>query len=112
MFPVLRCVVHVEAGLRSHNLKMAEEINRVLTDHLSALLLCPTGTAVENLRREGVTKGVHLVGDVMYDALLDGVEIARRTSTILDRLAIEPPLCVGVILRRMGALLRSLEVGG
>jgi UDP-N-acetylglucosamine 2-epimerase len=69
---------------------MPEEINRVLTDHLSALLLCLTETAVENLRREGVTKGVHLVGDVMYDALLDGVETARRTSTILDRLAIEP----------------------
>jgi len=83
-------VAHVEAGLRSYNRKMPEEINRVLTDHLSALLLCPTGTAVENLRREGVTKGVHLVGDVMYDALLDGVEIARRTSTILDRLAVEP----------------------
>ena len=83
-------VAHVEAGLRSHTRKMPEEINRVLTDHLSALLLCPTGTAVENLRREGVIKGVHLVGDVMYDAFLDGVEIARRTSTILDRLAIEP----------------------
>ena len=83
-------VAHVEAGLRSYNRKMPEEINRVLTDHLSALLLCPTETAVENLRREGVTKGVHLVGDVMYDALLDGVEIARRTSTILDRLVVEP----------------------
>jgi UDP-N-acetylglucosamine 2-epimerase len=83
-------VAHVEAGLRSHNRKMPEEINRVLTDHLSALLLCPTETAVENLRREGATKGLHLVGDVMYDALLEGVEIARRTSTILDRLEIEP----------------------
>jgi UDP-N-acetylglucosamine 2-epimerase len=83
-------VAHVEAGLRSYNRKMPEEINRVLTDHLSTLLLCPTETAVENLRREGLTKGVHLVGDVMYDALLDGVEIARRTSTILDRLGLEP----------------------
>ena len=83
-------VAHVEAGLRSHNRKMPEEINRVMTDHLSALLFCPTETAVENLKQEGVTEGVHLVGDVMYDALLDGVEIARRTSTILDRLALEP----------------------
>src|SRR6188768_2807643 len=65
-------VAHVEAGLRSYNRKMPEEINRVMTDHLSALLLCPTETAVENLRGEGVTKGVHLVGDVMYDALLEG----------------------------------------
>jgi UDP-N-acetylglucosamine 2-epimerase len=83
-------VAHVEAGLRSYNRRMPEEINRVMADHLSALLLCPTETAVENLKHEGVTKGVHLVGDVMYDALLDGVEIARRTSTILTRLAIEP----------------------
>ncbi|MEK9140081.1 MAG: UDP-N-acetylglucosamine 2-epimerase, partial [Nitrospirota bacterium] len=62
-------VAHVEAGLRSFNRRMPEEINRVVTDHLSDLLLCPTETAVVNLRGEGVTKGVHLVGDVMYDAL-------------------------------------------
>lgn len=60
-----------------------------MTDHLSALLLCPTETAVENLRRESVAKGIHLVSDVIYDALLDGVEIARRTATIHDLLAIE-----------------------
>ncbi len=83
-------VAHVEAGLRSHNRAMPEEINRILTDHVSDSLFCPTVTAVENLKREGVTKGVHLVGDVMYDALLDGVEIAKRTSTILKRLAVEP----------------------
>ena len=83
-------VAHIEAGLRSHNRAMPEEINRMMTEHLSALLFCPTETAVVNLRRKGVTEGVHLVGDVMYDALLDGVEIARRTSTILDRLALEP----------------------
>jgi UDP-N-acetylglucosamine 2-epimerase len=83
-------VAHVEAGLRSYNRKMPEEINRVMTDHLSALLLCPTETAVENLSREGLTKGVHLVGDVMYDALLGGVEIAKRTSKILDRLELKP----------------------
>lgn len=83
-------VAHVEAGLRSYNRRMPEEINRLMTDHLSALLLCPTETAVENLRQEGLTKGVHLVGDVMYDALMDGVEIAKRTSTILNRLCVEP----------------------
>ena len=82
-------VAHVEAGLRSYNRKMPEEVNRVLTDHLSTLLLCPTETAVENLSREGVTRGVHLVGDVMYDALLEGVGIAERTSTILHRLNLE-----------------------
>lgn len=63
-------VVHVEAGLRSFNMRMPEEQNRILADHLSALLLCPTDTAVENLRREGMMAGVHQVGDVMCDAVL------------------------------------------
>ena len=83
-------VVHVEAGLRSFNRRMPEEINRVVTDQLSALLLCPTDTAVENLRREGITAGVHLVGDVMYDALLDTAERAQGASTILKRLGLTP----------------------
>lgn len=83
-------VIHVEAGLRSFNRKMPEEINRVVTDQLSDLLLCPTVTAIENLRREGVTVGVHLVGDVMYDALLDSAERAEHTSTVLERLGVKP----------------------
>ncbi len=61
---------HVEAGLRSFDRTMPEEQNRVVTDHLSSLLLCPTDTAVENLAREGITDGVHQVGDVMLDASL------------------------------------------
>ena len=93
-------VAHVEAGLRSHNRKMPEEINRVMTDHLSSLLLCPTDTAVGNLRKEGVTNGVHLVGDVMYDALLDGVEIAKRTSKIINRLAVQPGQYILVTVHR------------
>src|SRR3990172_9190368 len=63
-------VAHVEAGLRSFDRSMPEEINRVLTDHISNLLFCPTRTAVDNLEREGITDGVHLVGDVMTDALI------------------------------------------
>jgi UDP-GlcNAc3NAcA epimerase len=63
-------VVHVEAGLRSYNLRMPEEQNRILTDHLSTWLFCPTDTAVKNLGREGITNGVHQVGDIMYDATL------------------------------------------
>ncbi len=59
---------HVEAGLRSFDKSMPEEQNRVVTDHLSALLMCPTDTAVANLAREGITTGVHQVGDVMLDA--------------------------------------------
>ena len=61
-------VAHVEAGLRSHNRKMPEEINRKLTDHLAYLLFCPTPAAVSNLHKENITRGVHLVGDVMFDA--------------------------------------------
>jgi UDP-GlcNAc3NAcA epimerase len=80
-------VAHLEAGLRSFNRRMPEEINRVLTDHVSALLLCPTETAVANLRREGIVEGVHNIGDVMYDAALFAAHASAR-SQILDRLGI------------------------
>jgi UDP-N-acetylglucosamine 2-epimerase len=62
-------IAHVEAGLRSFNRRMPEEINRVLADHLSNLLLCPSDTAVSNLANEGISQNVHLVGDVMLDVL-------------------------------------------
>lgn len=61
-------IAHVEAGLRSYNMSMPEEVNRRLTDHLSTHLFCPSQTAVDNLRKEGISKGVHVVGDVMLDA--------------------------------------------
>jgi UDP-GlcNAc3NAcA epimerase len=77
---------HVEAGLRSFNLRMPEEINRILADRISDLLLCPTDTAVANLRREGITRGVEQVGDVMYDASLFSRDRARRDSRILETL--------------------------
>ena len=73
-------MAHVEAGVRSFNRRMPEELNRVLTDHVSDLLLCPTQTAIDNLAREGITAGVHLVGDVMYEALLWASEEARTHS--------------------------------
>lgn len=63
-------IFHVEAGLRSYNKRMPEEQNRVLADHISELLFCPTDTAVKNLQKEGITKGVYQVGDVMCDAVL------------------------------------------
>jgi len=63
-------VVHVEAGLRSYERTMPEEQNRVVADRLSSILFCPTQTAAENLRKEGITEGVWVVGDVMYDASL------------------------------------------
>lgn len=63
-------IIHIEAGLRSYNIQMPEELNRILTDRISKLLFCPTDTAVENLKKEGITKGVYNVGDVMCDAVL------------------------------------------
>lgn len=83
-------VAHVEAGLRSFNRAMPEEINRIVADHLSDILLCPSQTAVDNLRAESITRGVHLVGDVMYDAVLQFSELARQRSKILKELEIEP----------------------
>lgn len=70
-------VAHIEAGLRSYDRKMPEEINRVMTDHLSTLLFPPTQVAVDNLKKEGITKGVHLVGDVRVDVVLDTVPRAK-----------------------------------
>lgn len=72
-------VVHVEAGLRSFNRRMPEEINRVVADHLSELLLCPSRTAVTNLAAEGITRNVHLVGDVMLDVLTWAKERAEAS---------------------------------
>lgn len=82
-------IAHVEAGLRSFNRSMPEEHNRVLTDHCSTLLFCPTQTAVDNLSREGVSRGVELVGDVMYDAVLHFGALARERSTILEASRVE-----------------------
>ncbi|NLW19679.1 MAG: UDP-N-acetylglucosamine 2-epimerase (non-hydrolyzing) [Candidatus Cloacimonetes bacterium] len=81
---------HVEAGLRSFNRSMPEEINRVVADHVSDLLLCPTAVAMENLRREGLAEKSRLVGDIMTDALKLGLEIAQGSSDALEELALRP----------------------
>lgn len=81
-------LIHIEAGLRSHNMEMAEEYNRIETDKRSTLLFCPTQTAVNNLHKEGITQGVYHVGDVMYDATLYFAEQAQKTSSILQQLQI------------------------
>ena len=83
-------VAHVEAGLRSFDRRMPEEVNRVLTDHCSDLLFCPTATAVANLAAEGVTAGVHLTGDVMVDALQQNLPLAKERSTALIDLGLSP----------------------
>jgi UDP-N-acetylglucosamine 2-epimerase len=82
-------LAHIEAGLRSYNRQMPEEHNRVLTDHCSDLLFCPTRTALENLAREGITNGVHLVGDTMYDAVSKYGDLARTRSKILQQLDVK-----------------------
>ena len=71
-------IVHVEAGLRSFNLEMPEEVNRIVTDRLSKLLFCPTKSAIDNLLDEGVKEGVFLAGDVMYDATIHFSSMADR----------------------------------
>jgi UDP-GlcNAc3NAcA epimerase len=83
-------VAHVEAGLRSFNRRMPEEINRVVTDHVASLLFCPTAAAAKHLADEGIAKGVHVVGDVMYDMTLLATESARSRSQILATLGLEP----------------------
>ncbi|PKN40442.1 MAG: UDP-N-acetylglucosamine 2-epimerase (non-hydrolyzing) [Deltaproteobacteria bacterium HGW-Deltaproteobacteria-18] len=75
-------VAHVEAGLRSFNKRMPEEVNRILTDHVSNLLFCPTQTAVNNLGNEGIRSGVHLVGDVMNDVTLHYRELAAKRNCL------------------------------
>lgn len=82
-------IAHVEAGLRSFNRKMPEELNRILTDHVSTLLFCPTESSVQNLDREGITAGVHEVGDVMLDALVTARERSRTRSDVLNRLSLK-----------------------
>ena len=82
-------LAHVEAGLRSFNRTMPEEHNRVLTDHSADLLFCPTQNAVDLLAREGITRGVYMVGDTMFDAVLLFSDLARQRSTILQDLGLE-----------------------
>ena len=120
-------VAHVEAGLRSYNRAMPEEINRVLTDHLAEQLFAPTETAVANLRREGIREDrIRLVGDVMYDVSRSFGEIAERRSRIVSRLGVaverfalatihraentDDPTRLRDILRALDAVGRELEV--
>ena len=83
-------VVHVEAGLRSFNRRMPEELNRVATDHLSQLLCAPTATAIGNLTTEGLLPRARLTGDVMYDAVLFNARRACEHSRILRELGLRP----------------------
>jgi UDP-N-acetylglucosamine 2-epimerase len=115
-------VAHVEAGLRSFNRRMPEEINRVVADQVSAIRFCPSETARAHLAAEGITDGVFVVGDVMAIALRHAVERARERSTILERLGAAHQAYVLVTFhraentddeRRLREILAGLdEVGG
>jgi UDP-GlcNAc3NAcA epimerase len=93
---------HVEAGMRSFDRSMPEELNRVLTDHASELLLCSTETAMLNLEREGVRGESHLVGDVMADVSLAFRDIAEERSQVLDQLGLGEGSYLVVTAHRAG----------
>lgn len=82
-------VAHIEAGPRTFDKTMPEEINRLLTDHISDFLFCPTKSSLENLKKEGIKKGLYNVGDVMYDVFLKGIKIAQKKSKILEKLGLK-----------------------
>ena len=87
---LLMKVVHIEAGLRSRNKDMPEEQNRILTDHISSMLLCPTALSIENLRTENITDNVHKIGDVMFDSTQLAKVAAVENSDILGKLGLRP----------------------
>ena len=83
-------IAHVEAGLRSFNRRMPEEINRVISDQLSELLLCPSPSSMNNLAAEGIAEGIVMIGDVMADALQFAAHKAEAVSNILSLLQLRP----------------------
>ncbi len=114
-----RPIVHVEAGLRSFDRSMPEELNRVLVDHASTLLLAPSDTAARHLAAEGIVKGVHVVGDVMAQALAETAARAKSRSTILDVLGLDAGSYLLVTVhraentdspQRLAAILAALDV--
>lgn len=93
-------VAHVESGLRSFNRNMPEEINRIVADHLSSLLLCPTRAAIEQLQQEGITENVYFTGDVMLDAVHIFAAVARKRSTALQDLGVSVKNFILVTIHR------------
>ncbi len=83
-------LAHVEAGLRSFDRSMPEEINRIVADHCSDLLFCPTQTALIQLAREGLAERAHLTGDIMYDSLLQRLPLVEGRAAIIERLGLSP----------------------
>ena len=104
-------IAHVEAGLRSYDRSMPEEINRGLTDHISNLLFAPTDGAVTNLGKEGICNGVHQVGDIMVDSLNSVKDVARTRSTVLERLGVESHGYFVLTMHRAGNTDDSVKLG-
>lgn len=92
-------IIHIEAGLRSYNKSMPEELNRIMTDHISTLLFTPTDNAGDNLRKEGIVEGVHQVGDVMYDAVKFNLGLAKERYSLKDFALEEKNYILGTIHR-------------
>jgi UDP-N-acetylglucosamine 2-epimerase (non-hydrolysing)/UDP-GlcNAc3NAcA epimerase len=109
-------VVHVEAGMRSFDLSMPEEANRVLVDSISQLLLCPTATAMRNLEAEGLAARARLAGDPMADLALELGPLAALRSDVIDRLGLDPGAYLVATLHRaanvddVAALGRAVEL--
>jgi UDP-N-acetylglucosamine 2-epimerase (non-hydrolysing) len=93
-------IAHVEAGLRSFDMRMPEEVNRVVTDHISDILLAPSRAAVKNLRREHCRGAIHLTGDVMDETLRQSIGIAEKESRALETLGLRPGGYVLVTIHR------------
>ena len=113
-------IVHVEAGVRSFDRRMPEEVNRVLVDRLASLLLCPSASAVDNLSREGIRDGVHMVGDVMADVIAR-LGTSGHDNGLLERLGVrQGQYVVATVHRpentddaaRLSAILSALEQVG
>ena len=107
-------LAHVEAGLRNYDKSIPEEINRLIADHLSNLLFCPTNTAVKNLNMEGIKKGVHLSGDLMNDVLLHNREYFQKSNILSELNLTEGDFIISTIHRprntdNVEALKRILE---
>lgn len=82
-------LIHIEAGLRSYNKKMPEEQNRIIADHLSTYLFCPTIQSIENLKKENITQGVFNTGDIMFDTTLHALNILKNNDSLFDRINIK-----------------------
>ena len=95
-------LAHIESGMRSFDKSMPEEINRILTDHASDFLFCSTKTAVQNLMKEGISKNVFHVGDVMIDAIKENIAIAEKKSNILKKLGLKSKSYMVATVHRAG----------